>query len=140
MKVEGANAYSTVLFMKHGNFTALLTGDCEQEGQDNIKRVIHNNPDIFNNIDLLKVAHHGSKYTTDTEFLEMIKPRIALISCGEDNRYGHPHSEVLERLADIGTIIYRTDISGEIEVNVLDGGEKLKISEFIKYEDAGNRH
>ena len=140
MKVEGANAYSTVLFMKYGNFTALLTGDCEQEGQDNIKRVIHNNPDIFNNIDLLKVAHHGSKYTTDTEFLEMIKPRIALISCGEDNRYGHPHSEVLERLADIGTIIYRTDLSGEIEVNVLDGGERLKISEFIKYEDARNRH
>lgn len=140
MKVEGANAYSTVLFMKHGNFTALLTGDCEQEGQDNIKRVIHNNPDIFNNIDLLKVAHHGSKYTTDTEFLEMIKPRIALISCGEDNRYGHPHSEVLERLTDIGTIIYRTDISGEIEVNVIDGGERLKISEFIKYEDARNRH
>lgn len=140
MKVEGANAYSTVLFMKHGDFTALLTGDCEQEGQDNIKRVIHNNPDIFYNIDLLKVAHHGSKYTTDTEFLEMIKPRIALISCGEDNRYGHPHSEVLERLTDIGTIIYRTDISGEIEVNVIDGGERLKISEFIKYEDARNRH
>ena len=65
----------------------------------------------------------------------MIKPRIAFISCGEDNRYGHPHGEVLDRLSNIGTIIYRTDISGELEVNVLDKGERLKVSEFIKTKD-----
>ena len=114
MTTEGANAYSTVLLMKRGSFKALFTGDVEQEGQENIKKIISDNTALFEDITLLKVAHHGSKYTTDEEFLSLIKPKIALISCGENNTYGHPHDEVIERLENIGSKIYRTDESGAV--------------------------
>ena len=67
---------------------------------------------------MLKVAHHGSMYTTDEEFLNMIKPEIAVISCGRNNRYGHPHDQLLKRLDDVGTKVLRTDKSGAISINV----------------------
>ncbi|MCR5557272.1 MAG: DNA internalization-related competence protein ComEC/Rec2 [Butyrivibrio sp.] len=118
MQTEGANAYSTVLLMKYGTFSALFTGDVEEEGQRHILRDIRANPAIFSNITLLKVAHHGSMYTTDEEFLKLISPEIALISCGRENRYGHPHEELIKRLEKIGSVIYRTDESGAITINV----------------------
>ena len=126
MVTDGPNAYSTVLFMKYGNFSALFTGDVEKEGLDNVKEVLRNarsgnDGECIEKITLLKVAHHGSKYTTDDEFLNMLKPKVALISCGLDNSYGHPHEEVLERLENIGSKIYRTDINGAITVVVNDG-------------------
>ncbi|WP_081816818.1 DNA internalization-related competence protein ComEC/Rec2 [Butyrivibrio sp. AE2005] len=121
MTTDGANAYSTVLLMSRGEFKALFTGDVEEEGQENIKETIRNNPQIFKNVTLLKVAHHGSKYTTDAEFLELINPKIAVISCGENNTYGHPHKETLERLENIGAEVYRTDESGAVIINVRDG-------------------
>ena len=126
MVTEGANAYSTVLLMKYGNFSALFTGDVEKEGLDNVKEVLNNVRSgsegwRIEKITLLKVAHHGSKFTTDEEFLNMIKPKVALISCGLDNSYGHPHEEVLERLENIGSKIYRTDRNGAITVVVNNG-------------------
>jgi len=129
MVTEGANAYSTVLYMKYGNFTALFTGDMEEEGLQNVKEVLK--AADFNNITLLKVAHHGSKYTNDEEFLNLLKPRISLISCGRDNRYGHPHEEVLERLDDIHSKIYRTDEGGEIRVLVEKG--KVHVSQWGRF-------
>jgi competence protein ComEC len=99
--------------LKFGNFRALLTGDigAEQEGEIAIE---------LEGVDILKVAHHGSKYSTTEEFLEKIKPALAVISVGASNRYGHPTNEVLERLRNLGVEILRTDINGEIEV-VSDG-------------------
>ena len=129
MHTEGANAYSTVLLMKRGEFRALFTGDVEEEGQENIKETIRDNPSLFKDITLLKVAHHGSKYTTDEEFLELIDPEIAVISCGENNRYGHPHSEVLERLSDIGAEVYRTDQSGAVTVRTKNG--RAEVDTFL---------
>ena len=81
------------------------------------------------NITLLKVAHHGSRYTTDEEFLQLVSPKVALISCGRDNSYGHPHDELLQRLENAGSRVYRTDVSGEISVLVEDG--KIRIEEYI---------
>ena len=126
MVTEGANAYSTVLYMKYGDFTALFTGDMEKEGLDNVNRVLKSSG--IREITLLKVAHHGSMYTTDDEFLSYTMPKIALISCGRDNSYGHPHQELLERLDGINARIYRTDLVGEICVRV--DGTALKISTF----------
>lgn len=122
MVSDGANEYSTVLFMEYPfdnrkkelRFTALFTGDVEGAGQEYIKRLIRNNPEKYANVSILKVAHHGSKYTTDEEFLNLVNPKVALISCGIDNSYGHPHQELLDRLNQIGTTVYRTDISGYI--------------------------
>lgn len=118
MQTEGANAYSTVLHMRYGSFTALFTGDVEKEGEEQLKETIRANMDKYGEITLLKVAHHGSSYTTDEEILTMIKPKAALISCGVNNRYGHPHKEVLDRLKEAGTQIYRTDKSGAVSVRV----------------------
>ena len=122
MVTEGANAYSTVLLMKYGSFSALFTGDVEEEGQQHILRDIRANPAIFNDLTMLKVAHHGSMYTTDEEFLRLTSPEIAVISCGRDNRYGHPHKK-------IGAKIYRTDESGAITISLR--GNRLKINECI---------
>jgi competence protein ComEC len=71
-------------------------------------------------VDILKVGHHGSKYSTSLSFLEEIKPKLAVISVGANNSYGHPATEILQRLKDLGIKIMRTDINGEIEV-VSDG-------------------
>ncbi|RKM62258.1 DNA internalization-related competence protein ComEC/Rec2 [Butyrivibrio sp. CB08] len=119
MTTDGANAYSTVLFMRYGQFTALFTGDMEGEGLVNVKDQLRKNAvEISDGLDLLKVAHHGSEYTTDEEFLELTRPRIALISNGQNNKYGHPHKALIERLGAFGAQIYRTDQLGEISIIV----------------------
>ncbi len=114
MVSEGANAYSTVLLMRFGQFTALFTGDMEGQGLENVKKELKAGKGSSMKLTLLKVAHHGSQYTTDAQFLELTNPSIAIISCGLNNSYGHPHKELLERLDAIGTRVYRTDESGEI--------------------------
>jgi competence protein ComEC len=128
MITEGANAYSTVLYMKYGQFTALFTGDMEEEGLDNVKRKLREAQ--FGRITLLKVAHHGSQYTTDEEFLTLTNPRVALISCGRDNAYGHPHEELLERIDAIGAKVYRTDLGGLISATF--DGSDVRLSEFLQ--------
>ena len=69
-------------------------------------------------ITLLKVAHHGSKNSTSEEFLQMINPAIAVISCGKNNRYGHPHEETLERLSEADISWFCTKDYGAITVSV----------------------
>ncbi|SFP52861.1 competence protein ComEC [Butyrivibrio proteoclasticus] len=127
MITEGANAYSTVLYMEYGNFTALFTGDMEKEGLDNVKNILKLSR---TDVTLLKVAHHGSMYTTDEEFLELTKPKFALISCGVDNKYGHPHKETLDRLKSITAATYRTDEDGCITIEV--NGDHIKIMSFLE--------
>ncbi len=129
MVTEGANEYSTVLFMEYNGFKALFTGDMEGEGQRAVKELISDKKDFYKNINLLKVAHHGSMYTTDEEFLDMVRPQIAVISCGVDNSYGHPHRELLERLDGIGAMVYRTDRSGCIRVFF--SGNRVRVSLFL---------
>ncbi|MCH5263681.1 MAG: DNA internalization-related competence protein ComEC/Rec2 [Lachnospiraceae bacterium] len=124
-----ANAYSTVLYLKYGSFTALFTGDLEGEGE---KLVVERLDDFLpvQGITLLKVAHHGSKYSTDEAFLKAVNPKLALISSGRNNRYGHPHEALMERLKDSGCYIYRTQESGAITVRVRGG--KVWVEEYIK--------
>ncbi len=129
MKTDSANEYSTALLVKYGGFTALLTGDVEGAGQVYLKSQLQK--EGIHDIALLKVAHHGSGYTTDAEFLEMIRPKAALISCGRDNAYGHPHRDLLERLEEAGAQIYRTDQSGALKVSAF--GDKIRISTYKDY-------
>ena len=72
---------------------------------------------------ILKVAHHGSKYSSCDNFLQTLSPRYSLISVGEKNLYGHPHQDTLQRLEASGSIVLRTDESGEITVK--SGGENM---------------
>jgi len=66
--------------------------------------------------DVLKVGHHGSKYSTSKEFLAAVSPRLAIISCGANNRYGHPNQEVLSNLQEFAINVKRTDQLGDIKV------------------------
>jgi len=72
--------------------------------------------------DILKVAHHGSSSSTSTEFLELVSPDVCIIMVGTDNRYGHPHQEIMDRLSLLGCEVYRTDLDGTIVVQT-DGRE-----------------
>ena len=79
---------------------------------------------IFLTTDVLKTGHHGSRTSTSLDFLETVNPKLAVISCGKDNRFNHPHSEVIENIEMINAEIHRTDLEGRIEIEV-DGGELL---------------
>lgn len=82
----------------------------------------------FGRLTLLKVAHHGSAYSTREEMLAALRPRLALISCGEGNRYGHPHEELLERLDAAGCLTYITAQGGA--VRVITDGERVWTEQF----------
>jgi len=79
--------------------------------------------------DVLKIGHHGSKNSTTTEFLAAVQPRFGIISVGEDNPYGHPSPELLERLENAGMRVFRTDRDGA--VHVLTDGTRLEITCFV---------
>lgn len=93
----------------HGR-SVLLTGDIEKSAE---ARLVAASPEALRS-HILKVAHHGSKTSTGAPWLRRVQPRLALISSGVDNRYGHPTSEVLQRLRREGTVVLRTDRSGII--------------------------
>lgn len=115
------NDYSLVLQMDYGNFTGLLAGDLEQAAEEELENLPHG-------VDYLKVSHHGSKGASGEQFLSVIKPEIAVISAGKNNRYGHPAKETINRLERVGAKIYSTIESGA--VTVLTDGEKIEIESF----------
>lgn len=94
-------------------FSMLLTGDIEKIAEEQILYEYRNNYKILKST-VLKVGHHGSKTSSIYEFLKEVNPEIALIGVGENNKFGHPNQEVIERLDKIGCEIYRTDQMGEI--------------------------
>lgn len=96
------------------SFSALLTGDIERPAEHAIVRRAGSLLDV----DVLKVAHHGSKTSTSARFLNAASPALAIVSAGKQNRYGHPHPGVLRRLA--GTRLLRTDLHGTVTIRVAD--------------------
>lgn len=109
-QAESANAYSTTLEVRYGERSLLLTGDLEKNGEEAVM-------DVLGHYDVLKVAHHGSKNSSSEAYLEKIHPGASVISCGEDNRYGHPHRELLERLEAVGSQIFSTAERGAVTMN-----------------------
>ena len=109
---ESENEASVVLRLTYGKFSCLLTGDLEGGGEKTVEEYLRNVPGIT----LLKAAHHGSKYSTSESFLQVTQPVAAVISCGEDNSYGHPHQELLQRLEVAGCDIYITAECGAVMV------------------------
>jgi competence protein ComEC len=97
------NENSIVLHLQYKDFDALLTGDITEKEEKEIIKDYQ-----FKDIEVLKVAHHGSKYSSSQEFLQAVKPQIAIISVGK-NSWGHPTGEVLDRLQLVGAKILRTD-------------------------------
>jgi beta-lactamase superfamily II metal-dependent hydrolase len=109
------NANSVVLRLSYGDFSMLFTGDAEFETE---ALMMKSGAPL--RAQVLKVGHHGSRHATSGRFLETVKPEAAIISCGDDNKYGHPAQPTLDRLRRADVKVYRTDLSGEIAV-VTDG-------------------
>lgn len=105
------NDTSLVIKATINDLVYLFTGDASNLVE---KDLIKKYPDL--KVDVLKVSHHGSTTGTCSEFLEVVRPKIALISCGKDNRYGHPSDAVLRRLEDYDIKIYRSDLMGMVKI------------------------
>jgi competence protein ComEC len=121
------NAYSTVLSVNYKEFDLLLTGDLEEDGEELLVKTLENSTVNYN---ILKVAHHGSKYSSYEDFLNIVKPEISIISCGLDNSYGHPHSELINRLKSIKSDIEITYESGAVTVQT--DGNRMEVKEYLK--------
>ena len=122
--LKPGNEASLVLALSYGEFHMLLTGDVEGRGEQMLCG--NERPGQYN---VLKAAHHGSRNSGTEEFLQVIRPSVALISAGVDNRYGHPHAETLERLDRAGCRIYSTRENGML--TVWTDGEILKLEGFL---------
>lgn len=120
---ESTNNRSGIFKLVFGDNSFLFTGDVEKEVEryysDNYKQFLHS--------DVLKVGHHGSKTSTSDNFLKYVSPEISLISAGFKNKFGHPVADVLKRLKESGSIIYRTDLQKAIILRS-DGKQITKIN------------
>lgn len=114
------NAYSECFYVDFGDFTLLLTGDVEGSGEEALLAELQRRR--IGQLDLLKIAHHGSRNSTTEEFLQQLHPGTAIISCGSNNRYGHPHAELLNRLESAGVQWICTKDYGAITVEMDKGG------------------
>ena len=114
------NANSVVLRVTHGKDCMLLTGDSEADSED---RLVQNG---LQPCEVLKVAHHGSEYSTTDAFLAAVQPKIALISVGSDNNYGHPGPKTVARLEAAGVKVYRTDLLGGLRLESDGKGWKVQ--------------
>ena len=106
----GINNVSVVLLGAIGEHRFLLAGDVEQDIDPSLLAV------GLPRLDFLKVAHHGSRTATTEQFVEAVRPKVAVASAGVDNRYGHPARSTMERLAAAGARVYRTDRDGTVTV------------------------
>ena len=122
---KDVNEEAMVMELSFGDFQMLFTGDI---GADTEKKLLAAGG--LEDVDCLKVGHHGSRYSTTEAFLEKIKPEVAIISCSLTNTYGHPSPETVERLKEAGSQVEYTMKNGAITVET--DGRKLKIGRFRK--------
>lgn len=113
---EDLNESSIVIMMRHGEKKYLFTADIGSVSEEQV---------MWEDIDVLKVAHHGSRKSSSEKFLKQTKPEFAIISLGKENEYGYPHAAAIKRLTNINAKIYRTDIDGTILLK--SDGNKIEI-------------
>jgi competence protein ComEC len=107
------NERSVVLHLLEDNMHVFLMGDVGDQAEKSMLQM-GNLPDI----DILKVGHHGSKYASTLDFLQKVRPELAVISVGSKNTYGHPTQEAIERLSKVGAMVRRTDLEGSIVIEL----------------------
>lgn len=113
------NNASIILQLDYKNHKYLFMGDAEKQVEQSAN---------WEDIDVLKIGHHGSGTSSSQEFLNQVKPEIGIIQVGEGNTYGHPKEETLNRYNQMGTKIYRTDTDGTI--HLIDDGENISIEKL----------
>ena len=117
---QSTNERSIVLYASIYDIRFIFTGDLEEEGE---RRIIKDYPKLP--VDVLKVGHHGSKTSTSAEFLEHIRSKVAIISAGENNRYGHPHEDIVSELEKRNIKIVRTDEDGAIMFQISKRNQRI---------------
>ncbi|MFD3158017.1 ComEC/Rec2 family competence protein [Haloimpatiens sp. FM7330] len=133
---KDVNNYSIVMKLKFGNNSFIFTGDAEDISEDEILRT-----QLDISADVLKVGHHGSSSSTTDAFLAKVNPKYAVISCGKDNDYGHPHKPTMDKLKSKNIHVYRTDECGTIVAT--SNGTKItfdKKTGDYKYSGIGSSH
>ncbi len=108
---ENYNNSSIVLRITYGDTSFLFMGDLEEQGENGLIE-----SGAFLVADILKVGHHGSKTATSKDLLDAVKPHTAIVSCGKDNKFKHPHQVVMDRLTEASVDVLRTDLIGSIEI------------------------
>lgn len=106
---KNANNYSVGILLSHGKNDFLFTGDAEALAENEMLE-----SGKIEHVRVYKAGHHGSSTSSSKEFLEVVSPDYAVIMCGAGNSYGHPHDEIVERLAEYTKQIFRTDLNGNI--------------------------
>ena len=123
------NNNAVVCNLHYKDFSMLFTGDIEEVAENEIVKSYFQDKNLLK-ASVLKVGHHGSKTSSTSEFLNVVRPQIALIGVGKNNKFGHPNDGVLQRLGDLKCKIFRTDLNGEISIEV-DKNGKYKIKKQI---------
>jgi competence protein ComEC len=134
LKVAPKNNDSIVMRWELGGTAFMLPGDAEKQSE---REILSENAEVDLRADVLKIGHHGSKNSTTEDFLAAVHPRLAVISAGENNPYGHPSPELLERLENAGVRTLRTDRDGA--VHILTDGQRLEVSCFVACPEAPAR-
>lgn len=119
---EDSNATSEVLYVDYQGFSLLLTGDVGMSEETALFKEM--NAKGIEEVTIFKVPHHGSRYSCSEDLLERLQPKLSIISCGENNSYGHPHAETLERLSESGSVILTTPEYGAVTVEI---GKEVKV-------------
>ncbi|MEN3013198.1 MAG: ComEC/Rec2 family competence protein [Endomicrobiia bacterium] len=121
------NNNSLVFKIVYKKFSVLFTGDIEKKAErEIIKRYIYKHETLKS--DILKVPHHGSNSSSTDAFIRLVNPKFAIIFCGINNRYGHPHKEVIERYKRYNVSILRVDMDGIIEI--ITDGKQYKVKTY----------
>jgi competence protein ComEC len=110
--VKNQNDSSIVLRLSFGEIDFLLSGDAGQA----VEKILLDRKGDFLSSEIFKAAHHGSKTSNSRDFLKAVEPRLIVVSVGKDNKYGHPHPEVLQRFVDFAIKVLRTDDLGDIKI------------------------
>lgn len=124
-KSSDKNALSLVMLYEDNQFSGIFTGDISSEEE---KYIVKNK--LTGSVAFYKAAHHGSKYSNSEEFLKMLSPEISTVSCGENNKYGHPGEEAVGNMEKSGSMVYYTMESGRIRLSLKNG--KIVVDEYFK--------
>lgn len=123
---EDSNSYSQVLLIKYHLFSMLFMGDAQGEAEKDALEAMKEMQ--TGKVTVLQVGHHGSEHGTKEGLLSYLEPRMAVISCGKGNRYGHPHPTVLKRLEKAGSKVHITWMTGAVIINT--DGKSMRIKKF----------
>ena len=119
-KLDGVNNQSVVALFERGGRSALLTGDAGRPAEEDLVAA-----GVLAPVDVLKVGHHGSRTSTWASFVAAAQPRVALLSCGRRNRFGHPAPQTLDTLKGLGVPVLRTDLRSDCRVQLSPAGTRL---------------